>query len=147
IVPPDKPSVTPTEVKIGVGNWKPSASVTETSVERKFDKNFGVEIGIHNGKATFSQEFQVPSDATGNITPTISVRYQACDATSCLPPKTKTPTVGGIVVEAGTSPVSVIPARQDPVQFTTKINPTTARPGEYVQVAVTATIQDGYHIY
>ncbi|MDX1933631.1 MAG: cytochrome c biogenesis protein CcdA [Capsulimonadales bacterium] len=103
IIPPDKESILPTTLQITLGDWKPVGPVTESPAERKPTK-FGaemVEIGTHEKSATFTQVFQVPKTASGNVTPVISARYQACDATSCLPPVTKKPEVALLTIEPG----------------------------------------------
>lgn len=75
---------TATEI-VSAGNWKSVGETTEDAPTRKFDANFGVEVGYHEKAATFTRQFRVPGGAkTGPLTAT--VHYQVCNARVCLPP-------------------------------------------------------------
>lgn len=75
---------TATEI-VSAGNWKSVGETTEDAPTRKFDANFGVEVGYHEKAATFTRQFRVPDGAkTGPMTAT--VHYQVCNASVCLPP-------------------------------------------------------------
>ena len=56
----------------------------------KFDPNFGIETELHRGKPRFVVPLGVPRGSlTGKRDLEVSVRYQACSETLCLPPRTE----------------------------------------------------------
>ena len=76
--------------------------VTETAPVQKNDANFGKVVGLHEGAATFTQHLLVGKDAKPATLPlAVTVRYGACNATSCLPPKTVTVETPALTIEAG----------------------------------------------
>jgi hypothetical protein len=57
--------------------------------EVTFDRNFGIDVAEHLGKAEFIVPIVVATDAApGARTLTIAARYQACNASMCLPVQT-----------------------------------------------------------
>lgn len=57
----------------------------------KFDKSFGMETELHYGNPKFIVPIGVPSGSlTGKRELQVSARYQACNDTICLPPRTET---------------------------------------------------------
>lgn len=65
-------------------------AVATTEPSTKFDENFGINVEKHNN----SVDFEVPVSVLPTVKPgakeiTVAVRYQACNDTVCLPPKTK----------------------------------------------------------
>jgi DsbC/DsbD-like thiol-disulfide interchange protein len=58
------------------------------------DPNFGINVETYEHAVTFTLPVQVaPGTAAGVDTMTVKARYQACNATLCLPPQTATLTV------------------------------------------------------
>jgi thiol:disulfide interchange protein DsbD len=88
IVPvPDGPL--PTELTVASDQLTPEGNVTESATEKKFDEAFKKEVAFFSGKATFSQALKVKEGASGTVPVKVSVKYQACDASGCQPPKTE----------------------------------------------------------
>lgn len=67
------------------GTWAPAGPTQEDTPIRRLDPNFGKEVGYHEGAAVFSRAFRVPANATTGPTP-VTVHYQTCNSTICLPP-------------------------------------------------------------
>jgi thiol:disulfide interchange protein DsbD len=58
--------------------------------ERTFDKNFGVETELYSGTARFTIPVGVPGHSLGGFRKFhVSVRYQVCSETLCLPARTE----------------------------------------------------------
>jgi hypothetical protein len=56
-----------------------------------FDQNFRIDVAQHEGSARFVLPVAVaPSAAAGKTSMSVSARYQACNASICLPPETVT---------------------------------------------------------
>lgn len=103
IVPPQTAGPQPTTFTINAQGLTPVGGVTESAPHVKLDTNFKAEVGLHEGEATFTQLLKVNANTTGNVPVTASVRFMACDASKCLPPKTLDLTVPALAVEAGTA--------------------------------------------
>lgn len=57
--------------------------------ERAFDANFGIETELYSGKPRFTIPVGVPGRSlTGVRRFQVAARYQVCNATLCLPPRT-----------------------------------------------------------
>jgi thiol:disulfide interchange protein len=85
--------------------------------DRRFDRNFNLDVETFSDEATLLISGSVPSDMhTGRIDVTADVRYQACSDRQCLPPKTK-PVSFGISVDtaAPAQPKVQIPKGYTPV--------------------------------
>jgi len=66
-----------------------AGAITSPSPEVMFDRNFGLEVAEHTGKVDFVVPVAVAADATaGAQALTVTTRYQACNASFCLPPQT-----------------------------------------------------------
>jgi hypothetical protein len=58
--------------------------------ERTFDKNFGIETELYSGTARFTIPVGVPGRSPGGFRKFhVSVRYQVCSETLCLPARTE----------------------------------------------------------
>lgn len=56
--------------------------------ERTFDKNFGIETELYSGTARFTIPVGVPGRSLSGFRKFhVSVRYQVCSETLCLPPR------------------------------------------------------------
>lgn len=70
------------------GAVKPSAPTV------KFDPNFGKDVSVYVDRAELALSVSVASAArAGAYSLSVDVRYQACTAVVCLPPKTETLTI------------------------------------------------------
>jgi DsbC/DsbD-like thiol-disulfide interchange protein len=68
--------------------------------ERTFDKNFGIETELYSGTARFSIPVGVPGHSPGGFRKfQVSVRYQVCSETLCLPARTEKLAVVLLVAE------------------------------------------------
>ena len=96
LVPPkgDGPIHTQITLKGAEGFLEPidGKDWTEPKPKRKMDPGFGIEIGYHNPKVTFSREYRVAAGANGERVITAEVFHMLCDADSCLPPRRTSPT-------------------------------------------------------
>lgn len=78
----------PTKISFGDGVFKMNG-VSGTRPTVKMDPNFGINTETYEGSAAFNVPFTVAADAPeGSQTLTVNVRYQVCNETTCLPPKT-----------------------------------------------------------
>ena len=68
-----------------------AGDIKSPAPELKFDPNFGIEVQTLDSHAEFVLPIAVAAGAsTGNHTLKVQARYQACDASICLPIKTDT---------------------------------------------------------
>jgi len=79
----------PTRITIAEGVFKSAGNVSGSAPKREMDPNFGIMTEFYIGSASFSVPVIIDSSTPpGSQTLTINVRYQACNDTLCLPPKT-----------------------------------------------------------
>jgi thiol:disulfide interchange protein DsbD len=91
---------TPSDIT-ALGDWKAVGPTTDDAPpEKKFDKNFEAEVAFHEGEASLSRAFRVSEESPATPPGEVSVRYQVCDASVCLPPTTAKVPVA-LTVEAG----------------------------------------------
>ncbi len=77
----------PTRISIGEGVFK-LAGVSGPRPHVAMDPNFGINTESYTGGATFNVGFAVAANAPEGPQPlSVSVRYQVCNDTVCLPPK------------------------------------------------------------
>ena len=87
----DNPGPNPTTIQLSDNPAVTSQKVYEPKPERKFDPNFNLDTETFEKEAVFWIVTGVKKDAaTGPLEVTAEVRYQACDARQCLPPRKKT---------------------------------------------------------
>ncbi len=68
----------------------PAAHVFQPKPEEKFDEALGANAEFYEKEAIFWVPFELKKDAAaGPLEITAQVRYAACDAKRCLPPKKK----------------------------------------------------------
>ncbi len=80
----------PTTIRVSEGIFKAAGSPRGTSPKKAMDPNFGIMTEYYAGSASFTVPVSVDAAAQpGPQTLTISIRYQVCNETLCLPPKTK----------------------------------------------------------
>ena len=72
---------------VSLGNWKPVGETVEDVPIIEHDPGFDIQIGVHLNHALFQRAFAVPK-AAGTLVPDVTIHYQACNKTSCLPPRT-----------------------------------------------------------
>ena len=80
---------TPTRITVADGPIKIAGTVRGSAPHREMDANFGIMTETYSGAASFSVPLIVDASAQpGAQTLTVNVRYQVCNDTTCLPPKT-----------------------------------------------------------
>jgi len=78
----------PTRITLGEGPFK-IGNVSGPRPKVKLDPNFGINTETYSSNAAFTVPFTVNADAPeGASTLNVRVRYQVCNDTVCLPPKT-----------------------------------------------------------
>jgi cytochrome c biogenesis DsbD-like protein len=82
---------TPLEIRLGAGPFRLARAVTFSPPEVKFDPNFGADVSLHQERAEFVLPVTVAAGTkAGRQSIVVEARYQACNATICLPPQTDT---------------------------------------------------------
>jgi hypothetical protein len=75
-----------------------AGDISESDAIIRYDPNFDAKLGHHSGSASFRIPVLFHSSGNDSNVIKLTVRFQACDDKSCLPPKTVTLN-GGIHVE------------------------------------------------
>lgn len=95
---------TPTRVTLDGGPFK-AGGVSGPKPKVKFDENFQMNTESYSGSATFNIPFTVAADApAGSQDLTASVRFQVCNDSVCLPPKTLKVSAPVAITAAQTKP-------------------------------------------
>ena len=108
----DGPFPTSIELLPGVA-LKPDGKPVQPAPHKRKDEGFGIEIEEYLGQAAFGHPVKVAA-ASGSGKALVKIRYQVCDESMCLPPKTVEVPVE-FAVAAGTArpdhltPVTSIP--------------------------------------
>ena len=98
----------PTRITVGDGPFK-LAGVSGPKPKTKMDANFGINTESYAGSAVFNLKFNAPADTpAGPQTLKASVRYQVCNDSVCLPPKT-VKLASAVAVTAGKAAASPTP--------------------------------------
>lgn len=80
----------PTRITLAEGSaFMISGSVRGPVPIRRFDPNFGIVVDTYERSATFTLPLKAaPSAVPGADTVGVRVRYEVCNASVCLPPRT-----------------------------------------------------------
>ncbi|HEY7390328.1 MAG TPA: protein-disulfide reductase DsbD N-terminal domain-containing protein, partial [Bryobacteraceae bacterium] len=119
-------------------------SVHEPKPETQRDPNFdNLEVRWFEKEVSFALPVQIKKDAgPGEVQIAAQVRYQACDAKQCLPPRKKTATAAVTIDPAAPSQVGAIPAGYLAVakraETTRGVNPGAQPPANQPQAAQNA---------
>ncbi|WP_395093573.1 cytochrome c biogenesis protein CcdA [Armatimonas sp.] len=98
----DESLFTPTSITIEGKGITAVGKPTESKTEPFYSSVDKVTVGVHETQATFTQALSLAADATPRSVPLkISVRYQACDDSGCLPPTTEEVKLNPLAIEAG----------------------------------------------
>lgn len=113
----------PTRITVADGSvFKAAGGASGSSPKREMDPNFGIMTEFYTGSASFSIPVSVDASApTGSQTLTINVRYQVCNDTNCLPPKT-IKVSAPVEIIAATAVVTVTPSPTSTATVTPKAN-------------------------
>jgi thiol:disulfide interchange protein DsbD len=121
-------------------------SVHEPKPETQRDPNFdNLEVRWFEKEVSFALPLQIKKDAAaGQVQITAQVRYQACDAKQCLPPRKKTATAAVTIDPAAPSQAGAIPAGYLPVAKLTETaraaNPAAQGPAKQPQAVQNADL-------
>ena len=121
----------PTRITIADGVIKAAGGIRGSGVKREMDPNFQIVTETYSGSASFTVPLVVDSAAQpGPQTVTANVRYQVCNDTTCLPPKTvkvsaPVEIVAGILTAATPSPSPSVPSSLTPTPTPTPKNANT----------------------
>jgi len=75
---------------------------TGPAPHKAFDPNFGIQVELYEKSATFAVPVAATADAqAGKDSILVRPRYQACNASLCLPPRTETVAVPVTVATSG----------------------------------------------
>jgi thiol:disulfide interchange protein DsbD len=100
----------PTVLSLAANPAVASVKVFETKPERKLDPNFQLDTETFHDQVSFLLQIQLKPDvAAGPLELTAQARYQCCDETRCLPPKTKSATATLTIDPAAKNGAVVIP--------------------------------------
>ena len=118
---------TPTRITVADGGAIESAgAVRGPAPHREMDANFGIMTETYSGSASFSVPLVVDASAQpGGQTLTLNVRYQVCNDTTCLPPKTVKVSTPVEIVPGAAAAVSAAQASPTPDRSPT-VTPTPA---------------------
>lgn len=93
----------PTRISLGEGPFT-MGSASGPRPKVAMDPNFGINTETYTHSAVFNVPFTVNADAPmGPATLTVKVRYQVCNDTVCLPPKTVPLTASLTIITGGAS--------------------------------------------
>ncbi|MGH9947373.1 MAG: protein-disulfide reductase DsbD family protein [Pyrinomonadaceae bacterium] len=92
----------PTRITLGEGPFT-AGKITGPKPQVQMDPNFGINTEFYSGSAAFTVPFTINADAPlGASTLNIKVRYQVCNDSVCLPPKT-VPLTAALTISAGSA--------------------------------------------
>lgn len=81
----------PTTIKVQDNSAVEKVTVQQPQPQRKFDPNFRIDVEWFESDVVFVLQVRIKSDRpAGSVNLTAEVRYQACEAKLCLPPRKKT---------------------------------------------------------
>jgi thiol:disulfide interchange protein DsbD len=79
-----------TTINVGGGPFRPGGAVRGPRPKVEMDPNFGINTETYAGSAAFTVPVSVAKDAQpGPASGEVSVRFQVCNDTTCLPPRTE----------------------------------------------------------
>lgn len=93
---------TATELKVEGKGLTALGKPGESKPEPFYSAPDKATVGVHANEATFSQNLSLAKDTpAGNLPLKVTLRYQVCDDTGCLPPATEEVKLAPLTVEAG----------------------------------------------
>jgi hypothetical protein len=97
----------PVPARIAVAPDQPftlAEAIVGPTVDKRFDPNFGINVETYDAQATFVVPIRVaPNAPRGHASVALTARFQTCNATLCLPPRTEHLTVP-ITIAAAAAP-------------------------------------------
>jgi thiol-disulfide isomerase/thioredoxin len=136
---PEQPSggPLPTRIKLAEGGpFKLAGEIDIPQPQVAFDPVFNMETQVFEGEATFTLPIAVAADATaGKHTVSVSVTFQSCNQTTCLPPRV-------VKVTSVINVVAAVAATPDTGLALATTNPTFANPRAQGGLSVGARVPD-----
>lgn len=137
----------PTRITVAEGVFKAAGSPSGTAPRREMDPNFGIMTEFYAGSATFRVPLNVDRAALpGPQTLTINVRYQVCNETVCLPPKTLKVSAPVEIVAAtaaeSSSSLTPTPTPRSAANANTNINANVQGPAADANLATNANVEE-----
>lgn len=87
----------PVPARIAVAPDQPftlAEPIVGPAVDKRFDPNFGINVEMYDAQATFAVPIRIaPTAPRGHASVALTARFQTCNATLCLPPRTEHLTV------------------------------------------------------
>lgn len=122
----------------------------------KNDSLLGQVVETHEGNVVWTRRFRVKAGASlESVKIAGEMRYQVCDATSCRPKNQKfelslgSGSVAEPVYEVKHAPTRKVSGveKPGPSNWTARLSPKDAAPGEKVTLAIVARMEKGYHTF
>jgi hypothetical protein len=92
-----QPAGGPVPARIAVAPDQPftlAEPIVGPAVDKRFDPNFGINVETYDAQATFAVPIRIaPNAPRGHASIALTARFQTCNATLCLPPRTEHLTV------------------------------------------------------
>ena len=105
------PGPIPTTIEVTGSPAVERVTFFEPPPVRKFDPNFNGDTETYEGTQVFYARIELKKDvAPGPAGISFKARYQTCSGTSCIPPRTRTPTASLNISAGATNAAFVIPA-------------------------------------
>lgn len=105
------PGPIPTTVEVIDSPVVERVTIFEPPPVRKFDPNFNGDTETYEGTKIFYARIELRKDLTpGPVNISFKARYQTCSGTSCIPPRTRTPTAALNIATGVQNAVFVVPA-------------------------------------
>jgi suppressor for copper-sensitivity B len=130
--------------------------VASVKPKSKKDALLGQVVETHEGSVLWTRRFRLKPDAEPAFVRIAGqVRYQVCDATSCRPKNQKFDLSPGsgpkakLVYEVKYAPTRKVGGieKPGPSDWTVRLTPSDAAPGQKVTLSVTANMAKGYHTF
>lgn len=125
----------PTTITVPEGSpFKISGSILSPKAQTKFDENFKIETKFFEHEAAFDIPVSAPvGSSTDGLA--VNVRFQVCNDTTCLPPKTVQVTYAGY--QEVKRERSEAPAQAAPAERITPASPPPTDLGRFIWLAIT----------
>lgn len=122
----------PTRISLGEGVFTIGA-VSGSKPKVAMDPNFGINTETYSGGASFNVAFTANADAPdGQQTLNINVRYQVCNDTVCLPPKTARLTAAVMIGAGAANSPTPTPTPSDKAGANANVKPDNTNAGSAV---------------
>jgi thiol:disulfide interchange protein DsbD len=129
-----------TDFKVTKGALEANGDQIQPPAIQKFDKNFKMDVELHEGKSVFALPVKLKADATGKQSATVEVRSQACNDRTCAIPATDEIEIEFTVAPGQARPEKITAVTTVPEQPAGKVIPPPSSKGEEVKDEFTAKV-------